>query len=221
LFDNTLDASIFFETKVKYISRACNESFLFKRKYQFKWEKSDKKIIDLTSMKNEKGNTRWKMLSITMCGENINYDKLYKYDENGYLLNEVSIHSLNEKELNGIRQSIHLNTFYKENYWSLKKTDKINVPKKRYEKVSDKKSKEVLQLNDNLEILKTWRSVTDASKTLGISNIHNVCEHERRHAGGFIWCYPDEYEEFKKNWSSPLCRKRKDTIKGRMEYENK
>lgn len=219
IFDNTSDAATFFKSNSTYMYRACVEKFNYKGQYQFKWEKSDKIIKNLTKAKNENNKLRWDKLSVTINGEKVYYNKLYKYDKNGYLLNEISIYDLSTKEINGIRSSLKHNTFYKGEYWSLIKSNKIDVPKERYEKVSEKKSKRVLQLDDSLKIIKKWKSITEASKgnNISIHSIISVCKHERRHAANYVWCYEKEYENFKETWGLPRHRFRKDTKKGRKE----
>lgn len=57
--------------------------------------------------------------------------------------------------------------------------------------------KQVVQLNKcNRELIKTHRSMLDASKELGIPvpNIVENCKHKRKSAGGFVWMYLDEYK---------------------------
>ena len=218
-FDNTSDAAKYFNSNANYMYRACIENFNYKVQYQFKWEKSNKEIKNFAVRKNDNNKLKWDELSITINGEKIFYKKLYKYNDRGYLLEEVNVFELTEKEINGIRSSIKHNTFYKDYFWSLEKHDKIDVPKKRYEKVSEKKSKPIFQLDDDLNIIKEWRNITEASKEykLFTSNITDVCRHSRKHAGNFVWCYANEYENFKKNWNTPIHRIRTDTIKGRKE----
>lgn len=219
IFNNTSEAAKYFNSNHVYMYRACNENFNYKGFYQFKWEKSNKIIKDFSIIKNENNNLRWQKLSLTINGEKKYYDKLYKYDKNGYLLNEVSIFDLSVKEINGIRSSIKHNTFYKKEYWSIFMSKKIDVPKSRYEKVSRKKSKPVLQLDEDLNIIKKWKSVTDAANGVGsnTNNIISVCKHQRRKAKGFVWCYANDYDNFKINWETPIHRFRKDTKKGRIE----
>lgn len=63
----------------------------------------------------------------------------------------------------------------------------------------------VHQLNMNLNIIKSWDTITEASKKLEIptTNISKVCKGQRNTAGGYVWMYVDEnpvyqYQENKK-----------------------
>jgi len=49
----------------------------------------------------------------------------------------------------------------------------------------------VVQKNDNGEVIKIWKSMSEASRTLGIPVPHivRVCKGRRKHSGGYIWEY--------------------------------
>lgn len=61
----------------------------------------------------------------------------------------------------------------------------------RLEKSATKNSKPIVQYDLNMNKIKTFPSITMASKTLNIphSNIIKCLNHERNKAGGYIWKY--------------------------------
>lgn len=63
---------------------------------------------------------------------------------------------------------------------------------------SEKHKKPVYQLNEKLEIIKEWKSVTDACKELGYkhTNISNALCYKRA-AYGYLWCRVSEYANYK------------------------
>lgn len=52
-------------------------------------------------------------------------------------------------------------------------------------------SKEIVQYDLNMQKIKEWGSITDASETLGITTINKCLSFKRKTAGGFIWRYKD------------------------------
>ena len=50
-------------------------------------------------------------------------------------------------------------------------------------------SKEIIQYDLNMQKIKEWGSITDASETLGITTISKCLSFKRKTAGGFIWRY--------------------------------
>ena len=50
-------------------------------------------------------------------------------------------------------------------------------------------SKETIQYDLNMQKIKEWGSITDASETLGITTIDKCLSFKRKTAGGFIWRY--------------------------------
>lgn len=63
---------------------------------------------------------------------------------------------------------------------------------------SEKHKKPVYQLNRNLEIIKEWKSVTDACNELGYkqANIANAL-HKKIGAYGYLWCRVSEFANYK------------------------
>ena len=57
-----------------------------------------------------------------------------------------------------------------------------------------KRGRPVLQLNDNLEIIKRFETVSDAAKETGINakGIRDTAKGRQKHSGGFVWRYDDE-----------------------------
>jgi hypothetical protein len=65
----------------------------------------------------------------------------------------------------------------------------------RISKLSSEMGKRaVLQLDDEGRILKTYESVTEASKSMGIApkTIRDVANGKYKHGGGFCWKYADQ-----------------------------
>ena len=50
-------------------------------------------------------------------------------------------------------------------------------------------SKEITQYDLNMQKIKEWGSIADASETLGITTISKCLSFKRKTAGGFIWRY--------------------------------
>lgn len=82
----------------------------------------------------------------------------------------------------------------------------------RYEENLNKKislvsaqAKKVLQLDKKYNLVGKYESVSDAQKTTGINNISNCCRGEYKTAGGFIWVYEEDYENFDKEKHMKEC----------------
>ena len=52
-------------------------------------------------------------------------------------------------------------------------------------------SRNIIQYDLNMNKIKEWDSITNASKTLGITTIDKCLNFKRKTAGGFIWRYKD------------------------------
>lgn len=63
--------------------------------------------------------------------------------------------------------------------------------------------RKVLQLDDNLNILNEFSSISSASINLGlvISSISNCCNFKRKSTGGYHFCFKDEYDECVKRFN--------------------
>lgn len=70
----------------------------------------------------------------------------------------------------------------KKHLWSTSKLDQIKIPIKNYQVTSIKQ----LDLNNNL--IKTWKSITEAQKVLSITNIYRAASNNKK-AGGFKWSF--------------------------------
>lgn len=64
----------------------------------------------------------------------------------------------------------------------------------RNKKISDKKKKRIVQLDNNFKIIKIWNSITEASSyyNTSISNINLCLKKHNKTACGYIWRYIDE-----------------------------
>jgi hypothetical protein len=141
-----------------------------------------------------------------------NLDELvYKYDsKTGKFIESFAIGKTNSNERYYIKLAIKRNSLYNNFAWSYDKKEKIIPPKSQYAKTSEKLSKPILQLNDNLEIIKKWKNAKEAGEYYNVRPelIRQVCIRWRKHTKGFVWCYENEYEWYKTMWGEKLVRKR-------------
>lgn len=101
---------------------------------------------------------------------------------------------------------IYYISYYKEQGCKLTNIDKggngVVTAEKRskssMERSSEKHKKPVYQLNEKLEIIKEWKSATDACKELGYkqANIGNAICYKRA-AYGYLWCKVSDYSTYK------------------------
>lgn len=51
---------------------------------------------------------------------------------------------------------------------------------------------------ESWQVIKEYRNVSVACEELGLTsqNIRNVCYGFNKQAGGYYWCYKDEWEEY-------------------------
>lgn len=176
---------------------------IFLKKYQI-FRKGYENVIDYTK-RIDYSNNRPKRKA------NNPDETIFKYDPiSGEFIGEVKIGETDSDKRFYIKQMIKRNALYDGFAWSLEKHDFIVPPKSRYEKVSEKLSKPVLQLDDELNVIKRWKNNREAGKYYNIRPelIRQVCIRWRRHAKGFVWCFENEYEWFKTMWGEKLVRKR-------------
>jgi hypothetical protein len=74
-----------------------------------------------------------------------------------------------------------------------------NSYNQKYGSTCDYRRKKVVQLDKNANVLKIWRSITEACEHYGIpiSNISAVCHHKRKTIKGYKWVFLDEYRDKK------------------------
>lgn len=177
---------------------------LFLKKYQI-FREGTEKIKDYTNVIKVKKN-KIKRLPKNPA------ELAFKYDsKSGMFIEEVEIGKMDSNRRYFLKKSIKNNSLFEGFAWLLEKKDKIVPPKSRYEKVSEKLSKPILQLDNNLNIIKRWNSITEAKKSFNKEKedlIRQVCIRWRRHAYGYSWCFENEYEWYKSMWGKKLVRKR-------------
>lgn len=66
------------------------------------------------------------------------------------------------------------------------------ISEQQKEKISKIFSKKVIQYDMNMNYIQEWESVTKAEKELKIYHISNVCNGNRKHAGGYIWRFKSQ-----------------------------
>lgn len=71
----------------------------------------------------------------------------------------------------------------------IEKQNAENIPKKPI-------GRSVIQMDDDLHIIKQYDSVSEASRETGVNekSIREVAKGRQKHAGGFVWKYADEYD---------------------------
>lgn len=75
--------------------------------------------------------------------------------------------------------------------------DKYSLEHKPSSRVYTKRDRELWQLNLNGALVKTWKNVDEAAKTLNIaiSSIYMVTKGRRKSAGGYKWIFTDQLSE--------------------------
>lgn len=59
-------------------------------------------------------------------------------------------------------------------------------------------NKEIVQLSDELKVIKIWSGQAEAKRNLGYINIAMALKDTNRKAGGFRWMYGEDYEQYLK-----------------------
>lgn len=134
------------------------------------------------------------------------YHKLKDYDNEIDILDEgikrAASHDFPTSQLEA-RLSKAVQLFYKEQQEKLKKEEKRianekNKAKKEVRKENKQKAgRPVLQMNENLEIIQRFETITEAVRITGINSksIRDAAKGIQKHAGGFIWKYADDIVE--------------------------
>lgn len=188
--NSILELKNYYNVSNTTINNALYKNRKFIRKYQI-FREGKEKIVNYLKIQKKKKN-----------------ELIYKYDpKNGNFIESLCISG---NKLYYIKQAIKRNALYEGFAWSYEKKEKITPPKPQYVKTSEKLSRPILQLNDDLEIIKKWKNTREAGEHYGIKPelIRQVCIRWRRHSKGYVWCFEDEYEWYKTEWNKKLVRKR-------------
>ena len=180
VFKTTEEASKKLNANVHNISAACNEENQVNNVRGFQWRRFEKyppkKISPYINQNDES--------SI----------KVHEYDlEGNYLKSYDSIReaSRNNISRSTLRSKYRNKAIHSNNKWYVitneKHKDKIEVKKQK----TQRRIVHQIDIN-NGEIIKTWNSVREPERVLGISNISAVCKGKRKTMGGFIWKYAEE-----------------------------
>lgn len=200
----------FYKTNRVHVVNSLYKIRKFMGKYQI-FKEGEENIVDFTIVKYRKqtSSVAGKRYN-TVNGIRYLIDKFYKYNEDGTYVDELEVFGLDLKIVNKIKAAIKRHGFYDGFLWSFEKKEKIEPQKKQYEKISDLYSRPIYQLDDDLNIIKKWKNATIASAYYKVNgeNIRQTCIRWRRHCGGYVWCYQDEYEWYKSMWKEKLVRKR-------------
>lgn len=199
------DAMNYFSKSLRVIWAACTKDYIFLKKYQLKYKNRKKVIFDYSGRVNLEGNLNKKYFYLN--GKQI--DKLFKYDQNKKFVGEFRYANISKDDKKNVRESLSKNCFYNGYFWSNKLLTAEEIPQTRDEKVSKIFSRPILQLNDDLIVIKEWPNAKEATAFYNVAheNIRMVCKRKRRHCAGYVWCYKDEYEWFKENWDKPLLKR--------------
>lgn len=86
------------------------------------------------------------------------------------------------------------------------KDGKITYIDKNGNKIVDCMGKQVCQIDKNGNLIKMYRTATEASKSVGVgsNSIGRCCKKERRTAGGFYWCYRKDLDNFEIPPQTPI-----------------
>lgn len=76
---------------------------------------------------------------------------------------------------------------------------KVSFSKKHIQSLRDSSpnKRKVMQLTMSGDVVKVWNSISDASRSLGVSqaNISDVCRGVQKSCKGFYWSYLDDYQK--------------------------
>lgn len=130
-------------------------------------------------MKTQKHGNYLKIV-LTKSGIKKNY-LIHRLVAQAFILNPDNLPEVNHKDENA------LNNFANNLEWCDHKYN-INYGT-RTQKVLDKTSKKVRQLDLDKNVIKIWDSLNDAIRHYSNSHIFDVCHHQRKTASGYIWEY--------------------------------
>ena len=114
---------------------------------------------------------------------------IYQYDLDGkfvksYVCLQDAADSINVKKKQISRVCLSVNNMLKQFYWSYEYVERF-IPNR------DLRKKKVGQYTTDGELLKEFKSISDASKQTGCNktSIAKVCREERKLCGGYFWKY--------------------------------
>lgn len=120
---------------------------------------------------------------------------VYLYDKGGNFLREFEAHVdcanfLGVKRVS-VSLSVNKNFLIKNHIVKNYKTKKVKPIKNISEKLKERRSKKVIQMDRNKNKIKIWTSTEEAAKALEISggHIREVCAGKRKSAGNYLWKY--------------------------------
>lgn len=75
-----------------------------------------------------------------------------------------------------------------------------------YDELYMSNSREVIQINSDMEIVEIYESINSAAKSNNLNQptINECCKGKRRSTGGFFWCYLEDYND---NWAPMNLKK--------------
>lgn len=129
------------------------------------------------------------------------FRKLKDYDNEISILDEaiqILQDDIRKCEQFLIRRDRAITLFIEQQEKAQIKADKQRELKERQSEQDAKTNlrRAVFQLSDDMTIIKEFNSVSEAAKSIGISEkvIRETAKGRQKHAGGFVWKYADEYD---------------------------
>ena len=189
------DASIEYNIAKANISKSCNEPTSICRGFLWRYKQGKvipKNIKSYKEMMLELDNVR-----------SAQFKPVYQYDLNGYYItNYEDFHEA--EEVTGIK-SYGINICcrgdlisYMGYRWSFEKHDKIQSVEELYN--YDDKCKPIIQYDKNMIFIKTWKSISEASRELDI-NKHSIIQclkGKQKTSGGYIFKYLNDCDSVSK-----------------------
>lgn len=91
---------------------------------------------------------------------------------------------------------------WKEQGWTKERKEKVlaqlkvNMSKNKYENCAEHLKKPVIQMDEYGNRLHWYASSEAAARKIGCAgrNIRKVCDGERKHAGGYRWCWDERFK---------------------------
>lgn len=118
-------------------------------------------------------------------------EKQIKYPEQFYEVKKLWEEGFGQKEIVKIT---NLNVETVHNYLIKNNISDKEIRERASNKISKAKSKPIIQFDLNMNIIKEWKSILQASQELNINRngISNACNNKRKEYKGFIWRFKND-----------------------------
>lgn len=128
------------------------------------------------------------------------YHKLKDYDNEIDILDEGIKREKAKTSLLKARRDKAVQLLYKQQQECIIKKERQAKKAERETKIQEEPKKSskrpILKMNDDLVIIQSFESVSEASKETGVNakSIRDAAKGIQKHAGGFVWRYADEFD---------------------------